>query len=296
MERIEINGGQPVGGRKMKKLTNQSKFLVYGTLFIAGLVILTACILLIFTEKGNTKGNIWIAVVLIIISIASVVIMILARRSIKYKAKLLNEEYYNTYEKIADMMQGSALSYLEKRETQNDILGLLIDAQNSGRKVSEVTGSDLTEYVKQVQDSFGYRNKLLFLAISGIQYSIIYLFMIQLYEWVKHGGSFFEAQPGYSSLIVLLPVALVGIPLMRTMIWKQRIILAYIIPLVFVGIGIAFMEITYANFLDVKWINSIHNDVFSYFPGWGFVVLWLGIFIFCFLGKWGLRKHSIAKL
>lgn len=91
--------------------------------------------------------------------------------------------------------------------------------------------------------------------------------MIQLYEWVKQGRSFFEAQPGYPGLILLMPIAFIGLPLMRTLIWKQRIFWAFAVLLIMIGSGIAFMEVTYANFIDVNLINIIRNETFSYVPG-----------------------------
>ena len=280
----------------MKKMTKQSRALMYGSIFISGLVILTALLLLISASRNNRVINGAIIAGVFIMAVVAVGIMFFARKQIMYRAKLLNSEFFEEYERICDMLQGSVLGHLEKKETLKDILGLFIDAQNSGRSVEQVTGGNTEEFVARVQESFGFRSKFVFMLLTGIRYSVIYLFMVQLYEWIKHGGSFFDAQPGYSMIVLLLPVALIGVPLMRQFIWKQKIFWAFLLPMALVGLGVAFMEITWANFMHVGWISAIHEDAFSYVPGWWFLALWTGIFALTFGIQWLIRKNSIRKL
>lgn len=280
----------------MNKLTKQSRYLLYATIFLSGLVIFTTLLLMVATKKNGGELNIAIIAGIFILAVGAVGILFYARKKMAYRAKFLNEEFFTEYEKICDMLQGSVLGFLEKKETQKDLLGLLIDAQNSGRTVSQVTGGDTKEFVDKVQDSFGYRNKFLFLILSGIQFSIMYLFMIQIYVWIKAGGSFFEGKAGYDMILLLLPVAFIGVPLMRYFIWKQKIIWAFVVPIGILAIDIAFMEITWANFMHINWIDAIHNVEFSYVPNWWFLVLWVSVLAATYGLKWLIRKRSIARL
>ena len=282
----------------MKKMTKQSRWIIYTSLFVSGAVVFTT-LLYFFGAKDTSETNItWILFAIIAVAVVSAFIVYYTRKKIGTRAKLLNEDFFIAYEGISDSMEGSVLSYYEKKETLKDILGLFIDAQNSGRTADQVTGGDLNMFVKKVQDSFGYRNHFIFTLLTGLEYAIMYLFMVQIYEWVRGSErlGFFESKPGYSMMLFLLPIAFIGIPLMRYFIRKQKMIWAIGILVVMFGINVAFMEITYANFMHIDWIRGIHEDVFSYVPGWGFLALWIGLLVVSLGTKWFIRKRSIEKL
>ena len=280
----------------MKKMTKQSRYLVYGSLFISGLVIFSTLLLIMMTTRNGGQVNWAIFTGIFILAVGAVALMFYTRKRISYQAKLLNEEFFAEYEKVCDRLQGSVLGFIERRETQKDILGLFIDAQNSGRTVVQVTGGDTEAFVKKVQDSFGYRNKFIFLIISGIQFSIMYLFMIQLYVWLKAGGSFFEAEGGYDMMVLLLPVAFIGVPLMRQFIWKQKILWAFVVPVAILAVDVAFMEITWANFMHLEWVRAIHEVTFPYIPNMWFLVMWVGILGATYGIMWIMRIYSVKKL
>ncbi len=282
----------------MKKMTKQSRWIIYTSLFVSGAVIFTT-LLYFFNAKDSSEVNIvWILAAIIVIAVLSVIVVIATRKKMRNRAKLLNEDFFVAYEAISDSMEGSVLGFMEKKETLRDILGLFIDAQTSGRTAEQVTGGNLNVFIRRVQESFGYRNRFLFALLSGVEYTIMYLFMVQIYEWVRgsEGLSFFESKPGYSMIIVLLPVALIGIPLMKHFIRKQKMIFAIGAVLLIFAAGVAFMEITYANFLHIEWIRKIHEEVFSYVPGWGFLTLWISILAGSLGIKWFIRKKSIEKM
>jgi|GEM_PF-1982511 len=282
----------------MKKMTKQSRWMIYSSIFISGLLILTAMVYFVSSgSKGNSAAG-WFTAVLIVTAILAVVFVFIARNRIKKKAGMLNEEFFTAYEAVADSFEGSVLGRMERKETLNDILGLFLDAQTSGRTVDMVTGGDLPGFIKKVKESFGYRNGFLFAVISGMQYAVMYLFMVQIYEWIRNfsGEGFFDASPGYGMLILLMPIAFVGIPLMRHYIRKQKIIIAMIIPLVIFGIDVAFMEISHANFMHVEFIRRIHEESFSYVPNVWFLILWSGLLGMTIPAKWLMRKASIRKL
>jgi len=282
----------------MKNMTKQSRWVIYTSLFVSGAVIFTT-LLYFFSAKDTSEVNIvWIMIAIIAVALLSVIVVFVTRKKMRTKAKLLNEDFFTAYEAISDSMEGSVLGFFEKKETMRDILGLFIDAQNSGRSAEQVTGGNLNEFVRRVQDSFGYRNRFLFTLLSGIEYAVMYLFMVQIYEWVRgsEGLGFFESKPGYSMIILLLPIAFIGIPLMKYFIRKQKMVFAIGVVLLIFAVNVAFMEITYTNFMHIEWIRQIHQDVFSYIPGWGFLVLWLCILAGSIGIKWLIRKKSIEKM
>lgn len=282
----------------MKKLTKQTRWMIYSALFISGLVIFTVILYLVSSRENVENARVWVAAAVILIAILSVGIVILARKRIQKTAGLLDKEYFEVYEIIADSFEGSVLGVWERKETLNDILGLFIDAMNSGKTVEQVTGGDINEFIRRVKSSFGYRNGLLFGFLSGCQYAIMYLFFIQIYEWLRDSWNegFFTASPGYASLVLLMPIAFFGIPLMRYFIMKQKIVIAMVIPLAIFGLDVAFLEITYARFMHLDFIYAIHEKGLSYVPNWGFLVLWITVLFLTYLAKWLLRRTSIKKL
>jgi len=282
----------------MKKMTKQSRWIIYISIFISGAVILTT-LLYFFTAQDTSKADMsWILFTIIAIAVTSAFIVYYTRKRMRTRAKLLNEDFFVIYESISDSFENSVLSHIEKKETLKDILGLFIDAQNSGRTAEQVIGGDIKLFVKRVQESFGYRNHFIFTLLSGLEYAIMYLFMVQIYEWVRGTEQlgFFESKPGYSMMLFLLPIAFVGIPLMRYFIRKQKMFWAIGILVVMFGFNVAFMEITSANFMHINWVRVIHEDVFSYVPNWGFLILWVGLLIVSLGTKWFIRKRSIANL
>lgn len=282
----------------MKKITKQSRWIIYTSLFLSGTVIFSALLYYFSAKESSDKSIIWLFIAILAIAVMAVAVVIYTRKKMRTKARLLNEDFFTAYEAIADSMNGSVLGYMEKRETLKDILGLFIDAQASGRTAEQVTGGNISVFVSQVQDSFGYRSKFLFASLSGIEYAIIYMFMIQIYEWLRgsEGLGFFHSKPGYSSIILLLPIALIGIPLLNHYVRKQKMFIGVGIILGFFAIGVAFMEFTYANYMGIEWIRKIHEETFSYVPGWGFLVLWISIFAVSLGLKWIIRRKSIEKL
>ncbi|MBN1624509.1 MAG: hypothetical protein JXN10_01375 [Clostridia bacterium] len=282
----------------MKKLTKQTRLIIYYALFISSLLIFTVIFYLVSSRENVGNARIWVAATVILIAVLSVGIVILARKKIKKTAGLLNKEYFEVYEMIADSFEGSVLGVMERKETLNDILGLFIDAMNSGKTVEQVTGGDINEFIRRVKSSFGYRNGVLFGFLSGCQYAILYLFLIQGYEWMRDSWNegFFSASPGYSSIVLLMPIAFFGLPLMRYFIMKQKIFIAMIIPLAIFGLDVAFMEITYARFMHLDFIYAIHEKGLSYVPNWGFMVLWIAVLFMTYMTKWLLRRASIKKL
>ncbi|HPJ23021.1 MAG TPA: hypothetical protein PLH18_11780, partial [Clostridia bacterium] len=100
----------------------------------------------------------------------------------------------------------------------------------------------------------------------------------------------------FSIIALLMPIALIGLPLMRYFIMKQKIVIAMIIPLAIFAADVAFMEITYANFMHIGFIKTLHEGDLSLVPGIGFLILWLALLAITYLVKWLLRKSSIRKM
>ena len=281
----------------MKKLTKKSRWMLYLSMFISGLVIFTTTFYVI-TAKNNSDPKLKLAlVVIIIVAVLAVISMLISRLRLRRNTSNLTPEFFEAYEEISDKLQGTAMSSLEKKETMTDILDLFLLASKDNRQVLDVVGSNIDDFVSQIQQSFGYRSKLIFNILTGIQYSVAYLFMMQGVEYLKSdSGSFFSLQISTSMMLYLIPLSFIGIPLITHFIRKNRLALVVIVPICILALFIIFTEIMYRNFYNVPWVYTLIEGDFNYIPNLSILIFWIGLFASAVLLKWVQRKASIGRL
>lgn len=282
----------------MKKLTKKSRWMVYLSLLISGLVIFTTIFYIISTKDGVNDGNEkLILIIIIIIAVLAIVSMLISRLKIRKNTKILSPEFFEVYEEIADKLSGSTMSNMERKETMNDILDLFILADRDNRQVSEVIGDNSDEFINQIQNSFGYRSGILFNLLTGVQYSIIYLFMIQVFIYIENiGNGFFNQQLEISMIFLLSLLAFIGVPFLFYFKRKNTLFLMLAVPIGLLALFIAAMETIDKFFLDVPWLYNLAEGTTNAFPNIWFAVLWALVFIGAVVFKWLLRKASIQKL
>lgn len=283
----------------MKKLTKKSRWMLYLSLFISGLVIFSTVFYIIAARDGkNDKTENLVLVIIIIIAALAILSMLVSRMKLRKNTKNLSPEYFEAYEEISDMLNGVAMSNMEKKETMTDILDLFLLADKDEKKVSEVVGKNINEFVEQIQDSFGYRSKVFFHFLTGVQYSVLYIFMMQGAEFLKaeNGLGFFGQEIAISLPLLLIPLAFFGIPLMVNFIRKSKLVLAMIVPIVLMGIFIAVMETLNKFYLHIPWVYTLVEGHINVMPNFGVLFLWIITFALSSFLKVVQRRLSIKKL
>jgi len=282
----------------MKKLSSRSRWMLYLSIFISGLVIFTALFYFI-AAKNNNGGRPDNIIMILIIAVALLAIgyMLFSRLKLRKSTSALSQEYFEVYEEISDKLNGTAMSQMEKKETLADILDLFLLAQKDERSAQDVTGKNIDEFVNQIQNSFGYRSKLLHTIFVGIQYSVLYLFMMQGAEYLKNSDAgFFNLEVSISTSLLLLPIAFIGVPIMTSLIRKNRPALALVIPIGIFIFYIAIMETIHAFFIDIPWVYTFaEGQVNAIFNVW-MLFFWIALFILAIVFKWIQRKASIRNL
>lgn len=283
----------------MKKMTAQSRGMIYLALFVSGLVIATA-LLYFFTARNNegAGGMPWVVIGIVAVAVLAFgfVFYIRARRT-RYTRKL-DQAYYAAYEHVSDIIQGSPLGMAERKEVLYDVLGLLYQAQQDGRPASDVVGTDVEGFVEKVQSSFGYRNRFLYHIMNGIQYSVLYLFFLQFVLFFEEGGrvSFFAGMPDISMVALMCMVSFLVMPLARYYVRRQNIVLVAIIP---IGLGTAYigiLELCRAFLYHVAWVRSFLDGDVALIPSWGVLILWVALAVAAQVVKWLQRRFSIKRL
>lgn len=262
----------------MKKLTKKSRWMLYLSLFISGLVIFSTVFYIIAARDGtNDKTENLVLVIIIIIAVLAILSMAISRMKLRRNTKNLSPEYFEVYEEISDMLNGVNMSNMEKKETMSDILDLFLLADKDGRKVTEVVGSSIEDFVEQIQNSFGYRSKVVFHFLTGVQYSVLYIFMMQGAEFLKgkNDFGFFGQKIAISLPLLLIPLAFFGVPLMVNFIRKNKLVLAMIVPVALMGIFIAIMETLDKFFLHIPWIYTLAEGHINIMPNVGVLMLWI---------------------
>jgi DNA-binding ferritin-like protein (Dps family) len=282
----------------MKKLTKTSRYMVYLSLFISGLVIFTGIFYFINAKGGGQGKERWLLIIIVIIAVLAIVSMVVSRMRIRKNTSNLSAEFFSVYEEISDKLGGAMMGAMEKKETLSDILDLFLLADHDGRKVTQVIDGDVDAFIDQIQQSFGYRNKWIFMMLSGVQYCMLYLFMLQGANYIKAlpNASFFDVTISLSSFIYLIPLAFIGIPLIKHFMKKNKFFWVVGVPLIILGSFIAMMETMYKYFTHIPWVQVLLDGEVNCVPNISILIVWISVFLLASILKWVQRKTSIRQL
>ena len=179
-----------------------------------------------------------------------------------------------------------------------DVLDLLLQAQQDGRSVNDVVGDDVEAFMERVQSSFGYRNRLLYHVLNGLQYSVCYLLLMQTVLFLEEAGriSFFTVQPDISMVGLICVISFLAMPLIRYFVRRQSIGMVVLIP---IGIGILFIGLTElgrAYLYHIPWVRTFLDGQVALIPSLGVLLLWVGAAAAAQLVKWLKRRASVKRL
>jgi len=284
----------------MKKLTTRSRGIIYLTLLVSGLVIATAVVYGIAARRqdGANGQMTWVVIGVAAAAVLAVgLVLYLRGRRTRYTRRL-DPSYYDVYEHVSDILQGSPLGIAERREVLYDVLDLLWQAQQDGRPASDVVGEDAGAFMERVQASFGYRNRLAYHILSGVQYGVLYLLILQVMVFFQEAGrvSFFAGRLALSVVALLCAVSFLVMPLIRHFIRRQNITVVVLIPIGLMAAFIGIMELGRAYLDHIPWVGSFIDGKAALIPSWGALLLWIGAAAAAQGIKWLMRRISIKRL
>jgi DNA-binding ferritin-like protein (Dps family)/drug/metabolite transporter superfamily protein YnfA len=239
-----------------------------------------------------------IAVIICILAIASFAAVIVVRLKRNEYTKEFNKEYYEVYEAVQDGLKNSNLTRFESKEVQNDILSMLYHAQKDGRKAQDVIGEDTQEFIKKVEQSYGYRNSILFAALNGVLYLAFVLSLMQFTVYIMRsdGVPFFETLMSVSILPYMVLLSFIVIPIMRRLIAKQKIGRSFAAAGGLVVIYFAAHEIFYRVNHNIKWIESYLNGEFVFISSY---IMLAAVVVICAVSagfKIYLKQRSLKRM
>ena len=279
----------------MKRVSTKSIWMIVSSFLASAALIAT---LAIGMTAGSWKPNNAFVIGLIALAalvFAGTVAVRLMRRGYVRK---LNEHYYAEYEKISDALGNAVMSSAEQKETKEDIVSLMLEAQEQGRDVQEVVGGDINAFIKRIQESFGYRNRLLFQVLSVIQYGVFFFVLMQSLVYFEQGGEvgFFDVRIAFNMFVMFMVVIFVIYPVSRNAMRKDKTVLPFVLPLasgiVYIGLLIL-LDKTLRHF---EWVRFFLDSEVRMIGAWWLLAALATVMLAAQCVKWALRRRSLKTL
>ncbi len=197
-------------------MTTRNKVLLVSSIVLALLVIASVVVWEITGRSSGEKIPVVLIVTIIVISILSVFVVYFSKIQKKKYEKLLNLEYYEQYEIIKDTVANSQLSAATKKDISEDVLELLLSAQESGKSVGSVVG-DPQVFTNEIISSFAKPIRLAMLSLyDGLIAFILMILGASFVLWLEQTQqSFFATRLDISMVMLFLLVTFLLIPVTK---------------------------------------------------------------------------------
>jgi len=238
-------------------MTTRNKVLLVSSIILALLVIASIVVWKITGQSSGEKMPVVLFVTIIVISILSVFVVYFSKIQKKKYEKLLNQEYYEQYEIIKDAVANSQLSAAVKKDISEDVLELLLSAQESGKSIDSVIG-DPQVFANEIISSFA--NPILLAMLSIFDGLIAFILMIlgaSFVLWLEQTQqSFFAIRLDISMVILFLLVTFLLIPVTKAQTGTRNPWM-YMIPVAGGVLFVLVAELLRAFFYDVNTVRQI---------------------------------------
>lgn len=279
-------------------MTKRGKQIFIISVIVSILVLLTLAVYLISTWNNQEIGKSFIIIIIAMLAVLSSIFVYFKFSVRAGFTKQLNQDLYEKYEGIVLALQNTTLSYFEKREVAGDILGILLRGQESGKTADEIICEDTDEYVQKICDSFGKRNRAIFRIISGIQYIISTLTIVQITVYLvgDNISSFYNASINLSLIIYLALLAFVFIPIVKNARINNKPVMIFVPVVILLIAYIAVHELMYRLSDSMVWIQGYLNKEYVFINSFIMAFFWLAVMLSVTFLKKILRKKSIDSL
>lgn len=238
-------------------MTTRNKVLLVSSIILALLVIVSVVVWKITGQSSGEKMPVVLFVTIIVISILSVFVVYFSKIQKKKYEKLLNQEYYEQYEIIKDAVANSQLSAAVKKDISEDVLELLLSAQESGKSIDSVIG-DPQVFANEIISSFANPIRLAMLSIfDGLIAFILMILGASFVLWLEQTQqSFFAIRLDISMVILFLLVTFLLIPVTKAQTGTRNPWM-YMIPVAGGVLFVLVAELLRAFFYDVNTVRQI---------------------------------------
>ena len=282
------------------KVSRKSVWMIALSLLVSAALIITVVLYAVVASKNEPvqSAEMWFVIGMIVIAVLTFGLFTWRRLHRSKYVKKLDTQFFEAYEKFSDALGGAKLSKAEVRETKQDVLSLLLEAQQSGRSADEVTGPDIGELAERVRSSFGYRSSFWFEIGSVVQYGIFFVVFIQVLLYFSElcTAPFFECELGLSLVIMFAPIIFVIYPLLKKAMRSEKRTYLMLLPILYGVTYIALVILLDNVFGNLAWVRYILDTqvvmISSLWQLIAMVVVFAGVQAL----KWCMRRRSLRKL
>lgn len=247
-------------------MTNRNKVLLVSSIILALLVIASVVVWQINGQSNGEKIPMVVFAVIILISVLSVFVVYFSKIQKRKYEKLLNQEYYEQYEIIKDAVANSQLSASTKKDIIEDILEILLSAQESGKNVREVI-ENTDMFANEIIHSFAMPFRL---AMLNLYDSLIALILMvvgaSLLLWLEQTQqNFFTTELDISMTVFFLLVAFVLLPVTKIGARKRNPWI-FIVPVAGGVLFVLMVELLRAFFYEVQAVQHFLDGTLRMVP------------------------------
>ncbi len=275
------------------KLYHNRKLILSG--LISFMLVILALFYFLTQQSTNTSETILFTCV-ILFAVVMFLYSFYQRKRYERSISMLNADYKEVYTLVVDKITTSNLTSLERHHVKEDLLNMMLDAQNRDESVQSFIGN-VDEFSKSIINALGGNMSLLIYEITGLQYLIGFIIFVKFADnlnQIRSLSDYFDATISYKSLLLFTLVSLITIPLIFS-IYKKNVEGKLITQIgIFLGIPI-FSVLSFE--LIVLLINSVEFNqgqsvVFDSI--YGFITALLLLFV-GFIIKRSISKHLLQQ-
>jgi DNA-binding ferritin-like protein (Dps family) len=168
-------------------------------------------------EHGQTgSGQGIIAGLVLALAVLSVGVVYWQAKSRNQKLKKLHGDYREYLDQVMEWVNQSDLQISEKREIEQELMAIFLQAQEEGRKPQSVIGEDLEGFAKDLLDAYGIHPGFFAYFLTSSQWMILYLVIVQTYRTLgRNQVSYFGASMDVEILCLFGWISFVTLPLIQ---------------------------------------------------------------------------------
>jgi len=264
------------------------------SVLLALLVILSAIAFALSSTSQNAANNAstFLIAIIILVSISSVFVVYFTNVQKRKYEKLLNQEYFQEYEILKDAVANSQLAISNKKEINEDILDILLSAQEAGKSVHDVVGNP-ERFAQEILLSYARPTQLAILSfLDSLIAFVLFVIGTSLLLWLgEPRQSFFAIRLDIAMVVFFILVAFVLLPVTRKQTSTKNP-WAFLLP---IAIGVLFVllaELLRAFFYNLEIVKQFLDGTVRMIPNAGFLTIYLLAIPVFLLLKQILRNRS----
>lgn len=199
-------------------MTNRAKMVLIASVLLA-LGVIASTIPLLKTAFEGEFVNIQILIfslIIILLGIISVIGVYYSKVKKDQIERQLTKEFYEGYEIIKDSIMNSQLDRLTIKDIKEDILDMLILAQNSGKSFKETIG-DAKKFSLDILEQYGKTPKYNIIHfIDSVVYMIMFVLGVTAVMWAEDvNKNFFNVKIDVSILVFFILISFIIVPYLK---------------------------------------------------------------------------------